>query len=445
MLAARSSCSLWSSCCYSVSYRGDSSNLRLEAVMSTLNARWLRATLGLVLLAAVACVPLGASPAGADVPYNLTGTWDTYGTGNAYTGTFTITTMDLTTGAFSGTGDGSTFILKGTEFDSTVQFTQSEGTYLATDSATLDLNNGKLVMVNGNWSDTNGSGGTFTASKAYTGTISGTVTRGGKPLAGVTLTASNNAGNGPRAVSTSAGTYQINLTATGTWTVTPSGLGLKYQPADHIVFVTGDSTGVDFSAGGGASLQRDKVIAKSGGIDLWYRGQDWDPTGSTISLSFGGQTVGSEPAASAIADKVTVPYWPLRHTINNDKDPAGKACWGNLNATQGSSVASAEFDARGVGVVIWSLDPHIGTGQVYCSGEPNSALFSGGDIIALNFTGLIDVYDGPGKVIRGIPVSQLQGGHHLCYAAPSQNVYVILTISNGVIHGTQGAGLCPST
>jgi hypothetical protein len=410
--------------------------------MATFNAWWLRAVLGLVLLGAVACVPLATSPAGADSQYNLTGTWDTYGTGGGYTGTFTITTMDAATGEFSGTGDGGAFVLAGTELGATVQFTQSQGGYVATDSASLELNDGKLEMNEGIWSDTNGSGGTFTASIAYSGTISGTVMRDGKPLPGVTLAASDSAGDKASATSTAAGTYQINLSKTGTWTVTPSGLGLKYQPTDHIVFVTGDSTGVDFTAGGSATLEMDKHIAKSSGIELWYRGRDWDPTGSAIALRVGGQTVGSEPAASAIAGNVTIPYWPSRHTVSNDKDPSAKACWANLVATQGSSVASAQFDAKAVGVVIWSLDPHIGTGQVYCAGESNSPLFSGGDIIALNFTGLIDVYNGPGKVIRGIPVSQLQGGRHLCYGAPSQNVHVVLTISNGVIHGTQGPGLC---
>ena len=88
---------------------------------------------------------------------------------------------------------------------------------------------------------------------------------------------------------------------------------------------------------------------------------------------------------------------------------------------------------------------HIGTGQVYCAGEANSPLFAGGDIIALNFTGLIDVYNGPVTAIHGVPVTQLQGGRHLCYGAPSQNVHIVLTLSNGVIQGTQGASLCPKT
>ena len=77
---------------------------------------------------------------------------------------------------------------------------------------------------------------------------------------------------------------------------------------------------------------------------------------------------------------------------------------------------------------------------MYCAGETRSALFSGGDIIALNFSGLIDVYTGPGMAIHGIPVTQLQGGHHLCYHAPTPNVHVVLTLVNGVIQGVAGRG-----
>jgi hypothetical protein len=97
---------------------------------------------------------------------DLRGTWDTYGSGGGYSGTFKISTMDLSSGAFSGTGDGGTFALKGTESGSSVEFTQSEGSYVATDRATVERVGGKLEMVDGTWHDTNGSGGTFTASLA---------------------------------------------------------------------------------------------------------------------------------------------------------------------------------------------------------------------------------------------------------------------------------------
>ena len=158
-------------------------------VSSILKAWSRRASVGLALLGLAAGATIATGTASANVQFNLTGVWDTYGTGGGYSGTFTITTMDTATGDFSGTGDGTTFVLKGTELGTTVQFTQSEGGYVATDSATLDLNNGVLEMVNGNWHDSNGAGGTFTAKKPYAGTIAGTVTRAGQPLAGVTLTA----------------------------------------------------------------------------------------------------------------------------------------------------------------------------------------------------------------------------------------------------------------
>ena len=287
-------------------------------------------------------------------------------------------------------------------------------------------------------------GGTFTASIAYSGTISGTVTRDGRPLAGVTLTATNNAGDKAVATSAADGAYQINLSKTGTWTVTPSGRGLKYHPTDHIVFVTSDSTGVDFNAGGTASIEMDKHIAMDTGIDLWYRGKDWDPTGGAVALRFGGVPFGSvQPsAASTIDGKITIPYWPHRLTITNFNEVPRRACWGDLVATQGSSVASAEFSARAVGEVIWSLAPGIHNGEVFCASETRSALFAGPDIITWNFGRLLDVYKGPGQVIQGIPLTVLENGHHLCYYAATYNVHVVLTYSNGVIHHPQAPGPC---
>ena len=136
-----------------------------------------------------------SSTASANVQFNLTGVWDTYGTGGGYSGTFDVTTMDIATGdTSSGTGDSGMFVLKGNEIGTAVHFTQSEGGYVSNDDATLDLNNGKLEMKSGVWHDSNGAGGTFTASKVYGGTISGTrsPTRDGKPLAGVALDATDN-------------------------------------------------------------------------------------------------------------------------------------------------------------------------------------------------------------------------------------------------------------
>ncbi len=400
--------------------------------------------IAVVALAAIASFAF-AGVAGANVQYNLTGVWDTYGTGGGYSGTFTVTNMDLATGDFSGTGDGTTFVLKGTEFGTTVQFTQSEGGYVATDSATLDLNNGKLEMTNGVWHDSNGAGGTFTASKPYAGTISGTVTRAGSPLGGVTLNAENNAGDKATATSASDGTYELNLTKLGTWTVTPDGLGLKYHPKDHIVFVTGDSTGVDFSAGGKATIEEDKHIAiPGGGIDLWYRGKDWDPTGSAVALTFGGTPFGSVAASATgtIDGKINIPYWPHRDTVNGTGNVPRRACWGDLVGTQGTASASAEFSAKAVGEVIWTLSPVLHNGELFCASETDSPLFKGPDTITWNFGGLLDLYNGPGQTIKGISILNIQNGHHFCYHAGSQNVHVILTESNGVIHHPTSPGPC---
>ena len=404
-----------------------------------------RVSMGLLLLGALAAMTLATGTAHAAVQYNLTGVWDTYGTGGAYSGTFTVTTFDKATGDFSGTGDGTTFVLTGNELGTTVQFTQSEGGYIANDSATLDMNNGKLEMVNGVWHDSNNNGGTFTASKPYAGTIAGTVTHNGQPAAGVTLTATDNSG-GKTAVATTAsdGTYTLDLSKLGTWTVVPDGLGLKFHPKDHIVFVTSDSTGVDFNAGGKASIAVDKHIATpGGGIDLLYRGYDWDPTGSAVALTFGGTPFGSVApnTAGAIDGKINIPYWPHRDTVGPGGNLPHRACWGDLVGTQGTETAKVEFSAKAVGEVIWTLSPVLHNGELFCASETDSALFKGPDTFTWNFGATIDLFNG-GQLIRGISISNLQNGHRFCYHAGSQNVHVILSESNGVIHHVVSPGPC---
>jgi hypothetical protein len=122
--------------------------------------RYGRMTLVLALAAAV-LIPIGAQASGT---YDLRGTWETSSAvGGGYTGTFEITSMDLASGSFSGTGDGTTFVLKGTETGASVTFTQSEGGYVSHDSATVTQKSGKLEMINGTWHDSNGSRGTFAA------------------------------------------------------------------------------------------------------------------------------------------------------------------------------------------------------------------------------------------------------------------------------------------
>jgi hypothetical protein len=66
--------------------------------------------------ALVCALLLGGGQAAASTPHDLTGTWNCCGPGGAATQTWTITTMDKASGAFSGTGKGGsyTFPVKGT-------------------------------------------------------------------------------------------------------------------------------------------------------------------------------------------------------------------------------------------------------------------------------------------------------------------------------------------
>jgi hypothetical protein len=82
----------------------------------------------------------GASAASAAAPtYNLQGTWTSGplsgGVRQPANGTQTVTQMDMTTGAFSGHSvvAGVSFELAGTESGSAVEFTQTEGSYVAHD------------------------------------------------------------------------------------------------------------------------------------------------------------------------------------------------------------------------------------------------------------------------------------------------------------------------
>jgi hypothetical protein len=138
---------------------------------------------------AIAAAALATGAASASAPYDLRGIWNTFGSGGGYSGTFTIASMNLATGAFSGTGDGTTFALKGVERGSTVSFTQSTGAYVSHDTATVVRRGGTLQMTAGSWHDSNGAGGTFTAglkssasapapvagASVAAGTVSGTV------------------------------------------------------------------------------------------------------------------------------------------------------------------------------------------------------------------------------------------------------------------------------
>src|ERR1039458_1707855 len=92
-------------------------------------------TVGLLVSLVLASAAHAASPA-----YDLQGTWTTGYLGSdgsraPANGTMSITQMDMSTGAFSGTSviTGVNFVLSGTESGNSVTFTQTEGSYVAHD------------------------------------------------------------------------------------------------------------------------------------------------------------------------------------------------------------------------------------------------------------------------------------------------------------------------
>jgi hypothetical protein len=94
----------------------------------------------LTILLATALVLLLATTAHAEVPaYDLQGVWESGnlvgGVKEPANGTQTVTSMNMTTGEFSGHSevDGVQFVLKGRESGKHLEFTQSEGSYTAHD------------------------------------------------------------------------------------------------------------------------------------------------------------------------------------------------------------------------------------------------------------------------------------------------------------------------
>jgi hypothetical protein len=116
-----------------------------------------------VLVGAGALGALGmfAPLAAARGTYDLRGSWQTSGSGTPLV--IKITSMNLATGAFSGTSYNGVFKVKGVETGSHIRFTQSETGYTATDLATITA--GGKKMSSGTWSDTHGSGGAWAATK----------------------------------------------------------------------------------------------------------------------------------------------------------------------------------------------------------------------------------------------------------------------------------------
>lgn len=118
-----------------------------------------------------ACALLvSAGSASASTPHDLTGTWSCCGSGGAGSQTWTITSMDKSSGAFSGKGEGGccTFPVKGTANGSSVTLTTGPyeplTSYSATFKGTISADS---KTITGEWDD-NGSpepSGTFTATR----------------------------------------------------------------------------------------------------------------------------------------------------------------------------------------------------------------------------------------------------------------------------------------
>src|SRR6185369_8244093 len=144
------------------------------------------------------------------------------------------------TGTFTGTSYGTAT----TASDGTYSFTGvNNGVYQVTATKTGHVITPaalSLTVTNGNVTDKD-----FTATPA-TYTISGTITSGGAPLSGVSVTLP---GTGIGAVTTDTnGTYSLTVTA-GDYTVTPSLAGYVFTPANLAASVTtANVTGKDFAA-----------------------------------------------------------------------------------------------------------------------------------------------------------------------------------------------------
>jgi hypothetical protein len=108
--------------------------------MDTRIGRRRRTALFATLLLALGCLLLASSASAAPPAYNLTGEWKSgyltsAGTRAAANGTQTVTSMNMTTGVFSGTSvvEGTHFVLNGKESGKELEFTQSEGGYSSHD------------------------------------------------------------------------------------------------------------------------------------------------------------------------------------------------------------------------------------------------------------------------------------------------------------------------
>lgn len=109
---------------------------------------------------------LGVASASASTPHDLTGTWSCCGSGGAATQTWTITTVDKASGAFSGTGQGGSIKMNitGTASGDSVTLTTAYvgSSYSATFKGTLTADSKTMA---GSWESNSSQKGTWTATR----------------------------------------------------------------------------------------------------------------------------------------------------------------------------------------------------------------------------------------------------------------------------------------
>lgn len=132
-------------------------------------SRALLAAMLTALTAVAAAIALAGAAYGAGPTYNLQGGWTTGyeasagGTREAQNGTYNITSMNMSTGGFSGTAvvSGIDFVVQGSETGSVATFTLAEGSYVAHDTLNLSIQSDGNVGGDGsfeNGSDTTPTG-----------------------------------------------------------------------------------------------------------------------------------------------------------------------------------------------------------------------------------------------------------------------------------------------
>ena len=102
-------------------------------------------------------VPLKASPP-APPKYNLTGTWTVGGDNGAETGDMRITSMNMSTGRFTGTSYAGRLTVKGREIGKSITVKLIVGTYVSTNKGKV-TDGGK--KMGGAYRDTSGRTGTW--------------------------------------------------------------------------------------------------------------------------------------------------------------------------------------------------------------------------------------------------------------------------------------------